>query len=301
MDFGKLNHLDQVDFSLPPDPEANAHLVKPIAAAKAQLYLGATGYHMPEWVGTWYRPGTKTNQFLSEYGRQLNSLEHNTTYYRIPDAAQVKLWYADTPAHFKFCPKLPQTVSHATSFGENNPDILSFCDSIAGLREKLGLCFLQLPPQFSLNDLPRLERFLQIWPASVPLAVEVRSASYFPKGVQAFLSLLHKYGVYTVITDVAGRRDVCHCGLSGNKVLIRLVGNGMVASDILRLNLWFQKIQHWINLGVTEIYLFCHQPDNLLAPEFCSAALDAAKHCSGLLIPTKPELYRPDAEQLTLF
>jgi uncharacterized protein YecE (DUF72 family) len=303
MDFGKLPEISAVDFTLPPDVAYNQLVFNALApASKARIYIGATGYAMKEWVGTWYAPTTKPNQHLEQYGALFNTIEHNTTYYRIPDTKTVERWYADTPPHFRFCPKVPQTISHDPAFGRKNPDTDLFCADIALLKEKLGCCFLQLPPQFGPEQLPQLEAFLVNWPhASVPLAVEVRNTGYFPKGLNTYLDLLHRYGAHTVITDVAGRRDVAHMGLSGSKVLVRLVGNGMHPTDLTRLDDWMARFDFWAQRGVKEIYLCCHQPDNLLAPEFCrEAALYAQKYTH--LTPVKvPEPYRPDSAQLSLF
>ncbi len=300
MEFGKTTAPHLVDFRLPPDPEFNRSLnLKRDGYTK--LYLGATGYAMPQWVGSWYPPQTPASLYLTSYSRLLNTLEQNGTYYRMPEANQVRRWAEDVPEDFRFCPKVPQTISHDPQFGRNHTEIGIFCERIALLGRKLGVCFLQLPPKFSLAMLDRLEYFLQYWPKAIPLAVEVRHESYFPKGINTLLTLLHAYGAYTVITDVGGRRDVCHCGLSGDKVLIRLVGNGMVASDLERLGYWRQKFKHWLSLGLSEIYLFCHQPDNLLAPEYCAAAVDAFQGLDHLDLPAKPKKWLPPSEQLTLF
>jgi uncharacterized protein YecE (DUF72 family) len=306
MDFGKLADISGVDFTLPPDPPFQLQLAeqwKAInASQKLSLYLGCTGYHMRPWVGKWYPEKTPATAYLKEYGKQFNTFEHNTTHYRIPDPETIKRWYADTPPDFRFCSKVPQTISHDPMFGRNNPDIAAFCRSIEGLKEKNGCTFLQLPPHFGADQMYRLEAFFQYWPASMPLAVEVRHESYFPKVVlENLVRLLNKYGAYTVITDVAGRRDVCHMALSGSKVIIRLIGNGMVPTDHVRMEQWLAQFSVWQNIGVQEIYLFCHQPDNLLAPDYCLLAMDMVQKAHANWIVRGPKEITPPFEQLTLF
>ena len=176
MKFAKLPDISHVDFSLPPDPPQNAGVLAalPKMAAPPVIYLGATGYNMKPWVGSWYPAGAKDKDHLKYYGTQFATIEHNTTHYRIPDEATVARWREETPPDFRFCPKIPQTISHARDLGLSSGQIQFFCKMIAGLEEKLGCCFLQVPPYFSAQDLPLLMRFLEVFPKEIPLAVEVR-------------------------------------------------------------------------------------------------------------------------------
>jgi uncharacterized protein YecE (DUF72 family) len=306
MDFGKLPNITQVDFTLPPDPPCN-HTVLSLHTkpTSARLYVGATGYAMKEWLGTWYAAQTPTGRMLHAYGQLFNSIEHNTTHYRIPDGATTLKWRDAVPPAFCFSPKVPQSISHDPQFGRLHPDIATFCVAMHDLGDRLGCCFLQLPPSFSPSDLPKLDQFLKYWDRQVPLAVEVRHPAFFSNTValNAFLALLTQHQAYTVITDVAGRRDVCHQGLSGAKVVIRLVGNGLHPTDYTRLDDWMQRLNNWYEAGLEEAYLFCHQPDNLLAPEYCAEAIKRAKEClpAHVIIPNAPVMWRPPSEQLRLF
>jgi uncharacterized protein YecE (DUF72 family) len=275
MDFGKLLSVDNVDFSLPPEPPQNAAVLAALpATAKPTIYIGATGYNMKPWVGQWYPPGAKDKDFLRHYGAQFNTIEHNTTHYRIPDAATVARWREETPADFRFCPKIPQTISHARDLGLNGREIPLFCEAIAGLEEKLGCCFLQVPPHFSVRDLNLLARFLENFPSEIPLAVEVRHESFFQKTTAAedYFQLLQSLNIATVITDVAGRRDVCHLRLTNRHVLVRFVGNGLHPTDYQRIETWSERLKNWLDADLHAVYFFTHEPDNLLAPElavFC--------------------------------
>lgn len=277
MDFGKLPSIQHVDFLLPAEPPQNEAVLAalPMDSGPSRIYLGATGYNMKNWVGKWYPSGTKDKDFLRHYGAQFNTIEHNTTHYRIPDTATVARWREETPDDFRFCPKIPQTISHARDLGLSTRQIQVFCEVILGLEEKLGCCFLQLPPYFSTQNTMVLLRFLEQFPAEVPLAVEVRHESFFQDTVdaEAFFELLRARRVSTVITDVAGRRDVCHMRLSTNRVLVRFVGNGLHPTDYTRIRDWATRLKDWTAAKLKEVYFFTHEPDNLLAPDlaiFCA-------------------------------
>ncbi|MBK9338724.1 MAG: DUF72 domain-containing protein [Lewinellaceae bacterium] len=276
MDFGKLPVVDHVNFLLPPDPPQNAALLSalPPRIAAPKVYLGATGYNMKPWVGRWYPAGTREKDFLHHYGRQFNTIEHNTTHYRIPDLATVARWREEVPADFRYCPKIPQTISHARDLGLHGREIHLFCTAIRELGQTLGCCFMQLPPHFEPKNLSILDRFLDVFPEDIPLAVEVRHPDFFRDGTGSadYFQLLHTRRVSTVITDVAGRRDVCHLRLTTGCVLIRFVGNGLHPTDYTRVEDWAERLAQWFGQGLQEAYFFCHEPDNLLAPELAAYA-----------------------------
>jgi uncharacterized protein YecE (DUF72 family) len=278
MDFGKLPNVDAVDFRLPPDPAANAGLLSALPARTGgmQLYIGATGYNMKPWTGQWYPAGAKEKDFLKHYGAQFNTIEHNTTHYRIPDTTTVLRWRDDTPDDFRFSPKIPQTISHARNLGLDDGQFSYFCDQITQLDGRLGWSFLQLPPHFALRDVPRLGALLKIVPPTLPLAVEVRNEDFFEAtpAAEAYFQLLATYGVATVITDVSGRRDVCHCRLTASCVLIRFVGNSLHRSDYSRIEEWAERLRLWSDAGLHTVYFFTHEPDNLLAPDLAAFACD---------------------------
>ena len=116
MKFGRVNDPAAVDYTLRPDPPANARLLERHFDADARptrFYVGATGWSMREWVGTTYPKGARPVDFLKHYGEQFNTIELNSTHYRIPDAATVERWRDAVPDDFRFCPKIPQSISHA--------------------------------------------------------------------------------------------------------------------------------------------------------------------------------------------
>lgn len=305
MEFGKLPSIEHVDFTLPDDPLQNEDILGALLphSARPATYLGATGYNMKSWVGQWYPNGTKDREFLVQYGRQFNTIEHNTTHYRIPEAATVARWREEVPADFRYCPKMPQTISHARDLGLAGREIDLFCQAIRGLEEKLGCCFLQLPPYFSVQQIPVLDRFLGGFPADIPLAVEVRHESFFTPSVAAetYFQLLRQHNVATVITDVAGRRDVCHLRLSTGRVLIRFVGNGLHTSDYDRIQDWSDRLTKWFAAGLQEVYFFCHEPDNLLAPDLALFVAETFARAMPDVHLRGPARYLPPAQQGTLF
>ncbi len=310
MEFGKLPDISQVDFRLPPDPPGNAQLLSNPKSFvipegnrnQKSLFIGATGWSVKEWVGKVYPKGTKTPEYLRHYTRQFNTIELNTTHYRIPDTFTVQHWFDEAAEDFRFCPKVLQTISHATDLGTSGDLIERFCEAMSWLASKLGPCFIQLPPYFGVDKIGALETFLKQF--SLPLAVEVRHESWFsnPLNTERLVELLTKYGASTVITDVAGRRDVAHMHLTTEKVLVRFVGNDLHPTDYTRLDDWAVRLSHWFSMGLKECYFFTHEPDNLLAPDLAAAFYEKTNKISG--VNTRgPKLVgaTTPGQQMTLF
>lgn len=304
VEFGKLPSLDGVVFGLKPEPDRNRAFLEGLspAAGKPHLYIGCTGWGMKEWVGSVYPKGTRAGDFLEAYGKQFNTIELNTTHYRIPDADTVANWYANTPADFRFCPKIPQSISHSRDLGFGSGQVLAFCESVQLLREKLGPCFLQLSPHFDPEKLPLLERFLDHFPRHIPLGVEFRHPDWFadPEWESEVFDLLAQRDTGAVITDVAGRRDAGHMHLSAPFCLIRFVGNGLHPTDYSRIDEWVDRLAIWFERGLRQVFFFTHEPDNLLAPELSVYLCQQAEKrlsvsCRG------PVLLQDPPPQLSLF
>lgn len=272
MKFGKLPSIDHVDFTLPPDPSDNAGVLPGKPAANPHLYIGGTAWGNRVWVGKIYPKGSKSTDYLHHYARQFNTIELNTTHYRTPDDATIEKWFEQTPPDFRFCPKVLQRISHSRDLSPEGPLDLTrqFWEAVAGLGEKLGPCFIQLPPYFGADRLPVLAVFLEKWQRSgVPLAVEARHESWFdnPLNFNNLAQVLEKHATSTVITDVAGRRDVCHMRLSTRTVLIRFVGNDLHPTDFTRIDAWAQRLQQWFENGLENAYFFIHEQDDRLVPD----------------------------------
>jgi len=149
--------------------------------------------------------------------------------------------------------EIPQSISHSRELGASSEYLKLFCESILGLREKLGCCFMQLPPYFGTERLPILENFLKRFPKEIRLAIELRHESiFFEKNKNRVFELLNKYNIGWVITDVAGRRDVLHMGVTTDIAMIRFVGNNLHPSDYQRIDAWVEKLKSWTANGLKE-------------------------------------------------
>ena len=301
MKFGKLPDISNVDFSLPVVSQKNIEVLQTNKNQPTIIYIGCTGWSMKEWVGKVYPPKTKTKDYLKYYAQQFNTIELNTTHYRIPDLATIEKWKTESTDDFRFCPKILQAVSHRNDMGTGGL-LSAFCDAIILLEKKMGCCFVQLPPYFGADRLGQLENFLERFPKEIPLAVEVRHESWFTNetNLESLFSLLKKYNKSTVITDVAGRRDVCHMRLTNDVAMVRFVGNNLHPTDYQRIDAWVERIKQWSEAGLRELYFFPHEPDNLLAPDLSLYLFQQLqKHVNATV--RGPKFHENENQQMSLF
>jgi uncharacterized protein YecE (DUF72 family) len=267
MKFGKVDNINNINFKLPPEDPSNQKIFLN-QNIKTEIYLGATGWSMKEWKGKIYPEKTKQEDFLYHYSRQFNSIELNSTHYTCPRESTIQKWYDASAEDFKFCPKMWKFISHRNNLGLGTDLLSQFLDAIVGLREKLGVIFMQLPPYYNYANIDILKKFLGLWPSGIQLAIEARHESFYqPDNFNNYLNMCRIHKAIPLITDVAGRRDILHSSLGTDAAMIRWVGNGLHPTDYSRIDQWSQRIKEWVDSGIKSIYFFPHEPDNLLTPE----------------------------------
>ncbi len=294
MDFGRLKNIDNILFRLPPDHPDTAGVLTAahrLTYLQPQVYVGCPTWNNKSWLGSYYPAGAAATEHLYWYSQQFNTIELNTTHYRVPDAATVNRWHESVPPNFTFCPKLPQLISHDRQLQNSQEVTAAFQESLRLLDQHLGCAFLQLPPAFGPGNLTVLERYITDWPGTLPLALELGEPSWFADALafDALCALLEALGLATVITDVAGRRDVLHLRLTNTTAFIRFVGYGLHPSDYLRIDQWVARLKIWFDLGLQKLYFFIHQENITHSPVLIRYLLEQLEqHCGIQLEKPKP-------------
>ena len=102
-----------------------------------------------------------------------------------------------------------------------------------------------------------------------------------------------------MITDVAGRRDVLHMRLTNPILILRFVGNGLHPTDYTRADDWVLRLKSWIDQGLHAAYLFIHQPEMALVPDYTNYWAKKIEEVCGIRT-VHPQLV-DEARQGTLF
>lgn len=253
------------------------------------FYLGCAIWAYKDWVGELFPPKSKSADFLRLYSRRLTTVEGNTTFYATPKREVVQRWADETPETFRFCFKLPREISHEGPLSAQVEETAAFIERMAGLGERLGPFFLQLPPGYRANKIADLERWLMAWPRERQLAVEVRHDDWYEEpGESALMDLLNRYGVGRVLMDVrplnAGplpgaevdlqqardrKPDVpLHPLRSSNLALVRYIGHPTPELNGPFLDEWAERVVSWLAEG-TQVYFFMHCPQEQQSPSLC--------------------------------
>lgn len=305
MDFGKVQNVDAVTFTLPPGHPFNARVWADVTPnARPDVFIGGPVWANKDYVGKVYPSTAKERDFLHHYVRQFNTIELNLTHYQIPTPAMIDKWKteaAGSDGPFVYCPKFPQIISHERLLQGAESLTDEFINAIFALEEFLGMSFLQLPPNFGPDKWPVLERYLRLLPDDLDVAVEFRHSDWFKPVVGGqTLERLHALHRHTVITDVAGRRDVLHMGLSSPVLTLRFIANEGHATDYSRTDAWVERLKTWFDKGLQTAYLFIHGGgDNDTAPELIRYWVRQLNQHCGLRL--REPVLQPQIVQGSLF
>lgn len=164
----------------------------------ANLHLGTIGWSYSFWRGNFYPDKTAPKDFLTYYASQFNTVEVDSTFYRIPNPQAVANWSKQTPEGFRFSLKFPGAITHVKMLKNCQHELDLFLERAAMLGEKLGALLLQFPPAFGVEHLPDLADFLRALPRSFRYAVEVRDNAFLG---EAFYSVLRDCNVALAWVD----------------------------------------------------------------------------------------------------
>lgn len=258
------------------------------------LYLGCPIWSFKGWVGNFYPKGTKPADFLHEYAKRLNTIEGNTTFYAVPAMKTVANWIEQTPETFKFCAKIPKAISHNGKLVDYIDRAIEFTNVMKPLASRLGPMFLQLPPSYSPKLIEDLAKFLQAFPKEIRLGVEVRHLDWFDTPNRESLNkLLTENNMARVVIDTRPIRNMAGDeSIKGSTyesliearerkpdvpvfeeqttdfTFLRYIGHPEMSQNQVWVEEWVKRIIDQLSTK-NEAYVFCHSPDNLLAPYLC--------------------------------
>jgi uncharacterized protein YecE (DUF72 family) len=305
MEFGRVQKIDNIIFSLPQDPAMTQRVLGSTRkdGAPLQVYVGGTSWGQTRWLGKVYPQGTKPKDFLSHYVRQFNSIELNALWYNLQPKPVIERWAALAGPAFRFCPKFSNTISHERLLVGAETDTALFVDHMRSFGATLGPAFLQLPERFGPSQAAVLHDYLRGLPRDFLTCVELRNEGWYgTAAVRETWELLFELGIGAVITDTPGRRDVLHMRLTAPVAFIRFVGNNYHPKDLERIDEWGERLKHWVDEGLKEVYFFVHDTGELFSPEMCGYAVEVFNRRLGARLKA-PELIgeEPPGEELRLF
>jgi uncharacterized protein YecE (DUF72 family) len=121
------------------------------------IHVGTSGWSYPSWRGGFYPAGADPKTFLGFYAERFDTVELNTTGYRLPAEEQFHRWAAQTPDGFTFAVKMPLTRLDRVG---------TFVERVTALGDRLG-------PVRIVVESPRDDGLLTFLHGSLPPELQV--------------------------------------------------------------------------------------------------------------------------------
>jgi len=181
--FRKPIHIDY--------PQGPQNFVKPEnIKAMQSIYIGTSGYsywskylsNQPESKST--SKSKSESNVLINYSSKYQTVELNTTFYRMPDDNLCKKLFNDTPRDFVFSIKVNISITH---YGKlDNTHVSKFVDKLKILMPKIKCLLFQFPPTFKYNE-KHMKKIKNLSSArNLYYAFEFRDISWYNEDVYSF-------------------------------------------------------------------------------------------------------------------
>ena len=137
-----------------------------------------------------YRAGTR----LTYYASIFNSLEVNSSFYKIPQPKTLARWTEEVSPGFRFTVKLWRGITHQPLLDFKIDDVERFMLAARALKPNKGCLLIQLPPGAKADQAPQLELLLDTirqYAEGWKIAVEFRDRSWYVDATDALLERFH--------------------------------------------------------------------------------------------------------------
>jgi uncharacterized protein YecE (DUF72 family) len=174
-----------------------------LSSLLSDFYSGLSGLQLP--IPKYLFPEAYRNSTrLTYYASFFNSIEINSTFYKLPMPKTVSKWASEVPENFKFTFKLWKGITHTPELNFKEPDVELFFKVIAQVAHKKGCVLIQFPPSMGRTNMMQLDLLLgcvrkyninQEW----KIAVEFRNKSWYHPDVY---NLLESHQAALVVQDI---------------------------------------------------------------------------------------------------
>ena len=150
----------------------------------SKVFIGTSGWsYLHWWNGVFYPDEVRQNRWLEYYAEYFDTVEINSTFYRIPKEKTVENWRKRVPKEFTFAVKASRIITHLKKLQGIEEISRNFFDICSGFKEKLGPILFQMPPSLKINKdgLPNLLNILKpdTLSESLRIVFEFRSKTWF--------------------------------------------------------------------------------------------------------------------------
>lgn len=189
---------------------------------------------------------------LDYYAHDLDTVEINNSFYRLPSSSTFKAWKEATPPGFCFAVKGSRYLTHQKKLLDPAPALKRLLGAATHLGSKLGPILFQLPPHWRCNP-ERLSRFLRALPSSHRYSLECRNETWHNAEVYR---LLEQHNVAFCLFELGG--SITPIEVTADFVYVRLHGPGNKYQGdypLATLKLWCRRIRQWTRCG-KDVYVY---------------------------------------------
>ncbi len=167
------------------------------------IRIGTSGIVVPG-IKSSFPEEFQSGSRLHYYGSLFNTIEINSSFYKIPLPATFEKWTTEVPDNFKFTVKVWRGITHAKKLEYALADIDFFMHAANHLGEKKGCLLLQFPAGITSEYAKVVEEILQQLDqlnenGQWQLAIELRHISWYKNNLY---TIFDKYKASLVIHDM---------------------------------------------------------------------------------------------------
>jgi uncharacterized protein YecE (DUF72 family) len=117
-------------------------------------HVGCSGWNYRDWRERFYPKGTPASRWLEYYASVFDTVEVNSTFYRLASESAVENWVRQTPDRFIFSLKASRYLTHIRRLRDMERGVRRFYAPLAPLVEsgRMGPVLWQLPESFRRDD-----------------------------------------------------------------------------------------------------------------------------------------------------
>lgn len=228
--------------------------------------IGCSGWMYDSWRGRLYPEKCAKSRWLEEYAKSFDTVEVNSTFYRLARREAVAGWIEKTPPEFLFAVKASRYLTHIKRLRDIDEGIKRFYEPLEPMIEaaRLGPVLWQLPENFHRDD-ERLNGWLALLGGRDPNmhTIEFRHESWFTPEV---LDALRAHGVALTIGDHPSRPFQSYEATTGWRFVrfhygARGRAGNYSATEIAE---WAQRIADWRERE--KVYVYYNNDWNSYAP-----------------------------------
>jgi uncharacterized protein YecE (DUF72 family) len=216
-----------------------------------------------DWRGRLYPDKLAKRRWLEQYAKSFDTVEVNSTFYRLARRDAVAGWIEQTPPDFLFAVKASRYLTHIKRLLDIRDGIKRFYEPLEPMVEagRLGPVLWQLPENFHRDD-DRLAGWLELLPGG-PHTIEFRHQSWF---VPEVLDALRTHGVALTIGDHPSRPFQSYdATVDWRFVRFHYGARGRAGNySATEIGEWAQRIAGWLERE--EVYVYYNNDWNSYAP-----------------------------------